>query len=80
MSDEIKTCVTCQFFRGVDENQVYNPHAFDTRRPEPQCEHPKARTRDPIYGRTLCHNERSEVNKKGCGVKGKLWEPKKKDS
>ena len=79
MSEEVRTCVSCIHFKGQEMNEVYNPHAPNPfRRPEPECEHPRAKTRDPIYGRTLCHNERSEVNKKGCGPKGKLWEPRKK--
>ena len=82
MSDEVKTCISCAHCKGSgDENQVYNPHvAQPFRRPDPECAHPKAKTRDPIYGRTLCHNERNETNKKGCGPKGKLWEPKIKES
>lgn len=80
MTEEVKTCVGCLHSKGADENQIYNPHAPAMfRRPELECGHPKAMTRDPVYGKTLCYTERSEVNKKGCGPKGKLWEPRKKD-
>lgn len=80
MSEEVRTCVSCAYFKGQETNEIYNPHMpAQFRRPEVECTHPKAKTRDPIYGRTICALERSEANKKGCGPKGKLWELKKKD-
>lgn len=71
----MNACIDCKHFNAGNDNQVYNPHQ-PYGRPEPQCGHPGATSRDVIYGRALCQSERSEMNKKGCGPKGKLWEPK----
>lgn len=39
------------------------------------CMHPKAATRDMIYGRAFCQTERG-ASGKACGRTGKLWEKK----
>lgn len=73
MSDEeVKTCVSCSSFEGP--TTLYMQQMQLPSRDSPTCKHPKAATRDPIYGRAFCQNERQ--SKKGCGPKGKLWEKK----
>jgi hypothetical protein len=79
MNTEVKTCVNCKSFRGGQDAQVYYPHADPhgfTRSVNngPECGHPKAATRDLVFGKAFCLNERN--SKKGCGKQGKLWEAK----
>lgn len=75
MSEEgVKTCISCLHFVG-QENEIYNPHMRPGISQGPECKHPAAQSRDPIYGKALCLNERA--TNKGCGKKGRLWEPKK---
>lgn len=70
MNDTIvKTCVSCMHFKG--EENVYMAQ-LQPRQQAAECMHPKAASRDPIYGKALCSAERS--NNKGCGKQGKLWE------
>lgn len=42
----------------------------------PECKHPQAASRDLIYGKAYCANEREMKGNKGCGKQGKLWEAK----
>ena len=51
----------------------YQPNNINYNHP-PECTHPNAATRDPIYGKALCGNERNFG--KGCGKGGKNWEAK----
>lgn len=67
---EVKTCATCKYFKGPQDY-----HHMQQMRQEPQCEHPKAISRDLIYGHALCRVERTQ--KRGCGQQGKLWESKR---
>lgn len=62
----VRTCISCVHFKGVE------PTYPVPMQQHPLCQHPKAASRDPIYGKALCQNERN--NKKGCGPQGKLWE------
>lgn len=74
MSD-VRTCASCLHFRGPENLYVMQM----TPKPEqPTCEHPKAASRDMIYGKAYCLNERN--SKKGCGQQGKLWESNGKES
>lgn len=75
---EIRTCVTCSHI-GEQPPEAYNPHADPhgfTRQVNrgPECKSPAAITRDLVFGKAFCINERN--NNKGCGKKGKLWEPR----
>lgn len=72
MNDEVRACVACKQFKGLDA-EPYLAHVQPSQ--EPQCMHPKAATRDLIYGKALCRQERA--SKKGCGPKGTLWEARK---
>ena len=72
----MNACIDCKHFKGV-EAEPYNPHSLPLRPNNPECGHPQAVTRDLIYGKALCQNERA--SNKGCGKAGKLWEPKHKD-
>ena len=73
MSDSgVKACVDCQHFKGPAN--YYSAQMQLPNRDEPTCENPKAVTRDPIYGKAFCRNERND--KKGCGKQGKLWASK----
>lgn len=79
MSEEaVRTCVSCAYFKG-QENEIYNPHAPQRTAQGPECTHPRASSRDMVYGKAFCLNERN--SNKGCGRKGKLWEARenKKD-
>lgn len=71
--DEVRTCVTCKHFKGPENHYVaqMTPGPMDR---SPQCAHPKAASRDMIYGKAYCTMERQ--SKKGCGQKGVLWESK----
>ena len=72
MNDEVRACVACKHFKGLDAEPYL---AQIQRAPQPECMNPKAVTRDLIYGKALCIQERG--NNKGCGKTGKLWEPRK---
>lgn len=72
MSDEVRTCVTCKHFKGPES--IYAQQMQLPNRDQPTCEHPKAASRDLIYGRCFCTTERN--SKRGCGQKGKFWEQK----
>lgn len=69
----MKICSECEHFKG-DQAQVYMAQ-LNNSRPQPECTHPDAKTRDPIYGKCFCQNER---NMGKCGKSGKLWEPRKR--
>lgn len=69
----VKTCVSCQHFKGPVN--LYMQQMQIPSRDAPTCEHPNAVSRDPIYGRAFCQTERN--SKRGCGPSGKLWEQKK---
>lgn len=71
MSDEVKACVQCKYFKGATNEYMAQ---MTQHRDDPTCEHPRAASRDVIYGKAFCRNERN--NKKGCGPKGALWESK----
>lgn len=74
----IRTCVECKFCRVRDQMGGLRP--FDGRsfggNEVLECTHPQAKSRDPLYGRAMCGNERQFSGKKGCGKEGKLWEAK----
>lgn len=72
MTDEIRTCIACKHYKGPEN--IYVAQMQLPSRDQPQCAHPKAASRDMIYGRCFCTAERN--NNKGCGKKGKFWEPK----
>lgn len=73
MSDEeVRTCVSCKHFEGP-RNEYQRQLSRES--PAAGCLHPKAVTRDVVYGRCLCMNERA--SKKGCGRSGRLWEASK---
>ena len=79
---EVKACVDCKHI-GDAAAEPYmphgNPHGFAMHvNKGPECNHPNAKTRDLVYGKAFCINERN--NNKGCGKKGKLWEPKSNDA
>jgi hypothetical protein len=69
MSDSVRTCISCLHFKGPEN--LYVAQMQVPNRDHPTCEHPKAASRDMIYGKAFCHIERSDT--KGCGKKGKLW-------
>lgn len=71
MNDEVRACVACRHFKGL-EAEPYLAHVQP--RQQPECMNPRAATRDLIYGKAYCQQERS--SKKGCGQQGKLWEAK----
>lgn len=64
-------CAECKHFKG-DQADAYMAH-LQNNKPMPECLHPQAKTRDPIYGKCLCQNER---NMGRCGKDGKLFEAK----
>jgi hypothetical protein len=72
MSDEIRTCASCKHFKGPEN--LYVAHMQLPNRDSPTCEHPKAASRDMIYGKAFCVTERQ--TQKGCGKKGRLWDSK----
>lgn len=65
-------CAECRHFKG-DGNEVYMAQ-LKSEKPQPECLHPGAKTRDPIYGKCYCQTER---NMGKCGKSGKLFEAKK---
>lgn len=65
----VRACVECKHFKGAEN--VYHAQ-MQKIHSEPECGHPSANSRDMIYGKALCANERND--KKGCGKQGKLWE------
>ena len=64
-------CAECKHFKG-DANDAYMAQ-LQSQRPAPECTHPEAKTRDPIYGKCFCQNERQMGS---CGKSGKLFEAK----
>jgi hypothetical protein len=75
---EVKTCVSCKHM-GDQPPEPYmphgNPHGFQQQvNRGPECRSQRAVTRDMVYGKAFCINERNSA--KGCGKQGKLWEPK----
>lgn len=74
---EVRTCIGCEHFGGATQDaEPYNPHGIPVQvQRGPQCNHPKAASRDLVFGRAFCHNERNAT--RGCGKQGKLWEAKK---
>lgn len=66
----MKACIDCKHFK---TSQPLHLGYVDNNHP-PECGHPNAATRDPIYGKALCANERNWG--RGCGKKGKNWEAK----
>lgn len=64
-------CAECKHFKS-DGAEVYMAQ-LSSNKPMPECGHPLAKTRDPIYGKCFCQNER---NMGKCGKSGKLFEPK----
>ena len=76
MTDEVRTCISCEHMKEV-QAEVYNPHARRSPSQGPECNHPKAHSRDMIYGKAFCINERND--NKGCGKQGKLWESRKNE-
>lgn len=79
---EVKTCVGCKHVGDAPAEPYMphgNPHGFALQvNKGPECGHPKAVTRDLVYGKAFCINERQ--SKQGCGKQGKLWEPKNNDA
>lgn len=71
MNDEVRACVACRHFKGL-EAEPYLAHIKPQQQPE--CLNPKAASRDLIYGKAYCIQERN--NNRGCGKSGKLWEAK----
>jgi hypothetical protein len=69
MSDGVRTCVSCTHFKGPEN--IYMQRMQLPNHDAPTCEHPQAASRDMIYGKAYCQNERND--KKGCGKQGKLW-------
>lgn len=67
----IKACVDCKHFMGQQAQPYLGPVTVQS---PPECRHPEAASRDMIYGKALCQNERND--KKGCGKQGRLWTPK----
>lgn len=73
MSEEgVRTCVSCVHFKGPDN--LYMQRMQVPNQDAPTCQHPKAASRDMIYGKAYCQNERAGT--KGCGKQGKLWASK----
>lgn len=68
----MKACVDCKHFKSAEP--IHLGHVMSNTPPE--CTHPNAGTRDPIYGKALCQNERNLGGKRGCGKNGKNWEAK----
>ena len=68
MTDEVKACAACKWFKGPENAYVAQ---MTMQREEAQCEHPNAASKDLIYGKTFCRTERQ--TSRGCGKKGKLW-------
>lgn len=69
----MRACVDCKHFKTSDPIHL----GYSDNRNPPECAHPNAGTRDPIYGKALCANERGGMGGKGaCGKKGKNWEAK----
>lgn len=75
MTDSVKTCISCRHFK--EGASVYQPHLPQTE-PQPECESPKAHSRDMIYGKAYARSERND--NKGCGKQGKLWEASKNNA
>lgn len=71
----MKICTECKHFKGAENAYVAQ---MSPMKQEAECAHPNAATRDPIYGKALCHNERNST-RKGCGQQGKLWESKESE-
>lgn len=67
----MKVCVECKHFKGADNAYMAQ---MQPQSQEAECGHPDAASRDPIYGKAFCRNERND--RKGCGSQGKLWESK----
>lgn len=72
-TEGVRTCVSCAHFKGQREAEPYLGHLQPKQ--DAECLHPQAVTRELIYGKALCQNERA--GNKGCGKKGALWEPRK---
>ena len=75
---EVRTCVSCKHFSGQEAQHYYphpDPHGLVREvNKGPECKHPGAVTRDMVFGKAFCINERN--NNKGCSKQGKLWETK----
>jgi len=67
----VNVCSECRHF---STEQTFLQAAQIQSPGQPQCRHPEAKTREPIYGLAYCHQERQ--SKSGCGRGGKLWEPR----
>ena len=67
----MNTCIECKYFRqdGIGIIVDSNPSPKSA-----MCMHPKAMTRDVIYGNAYCQTERMASGKSACGKAGKLWE------
>lgn len=53
----------------------YNTSPHTTPPPsEPACNHPQAKTRDPVWGVAYCRAEREASGKGACGKSGRLFE------
>lgn len=81
MSDEIRTCVACKHCTAQNDAEVYYPHPMREQllgtqqiHRGPVCGHPMAKTKDLVFGKAFCINERAST--RGCGKQGKLWEAK----
>lgn len=71
----MKVCADCKYF--VHNGPVGMAAFTDPGRgPPPECRHPEAGTRDPVFGKTLCENERNSKGRNSCGKQGRLWTPK----
>jgi hypothetical protein len=78
---DARICMECKHFGGGPGAEPYSPHAdphgfVREVNKGPECKHPDAGTRDPVFGKAFCINERNATSKKSCGKQGKLWEPK----
>lgn len=68
----MNTCIECKHCKVEGLGVVVDMN------PDPKmvlCLHPKAATREPIFGKAYCNNERG-AGGKACGRSGKYWEAK----
>ena len=64
----MRVCIEFKWYKGVQAQPYLGPVTVES---QPECEHPDAVTRDMVYGKCRCINERNSP--KGCGKTGKLW-------
>jgi len=74
VSDEPRICLTCKHFSNERTLSTMQAELSGQVTPGPLCGHALAHTRDPVFGRAMCRDERFSSSRKACGPTGRLWE------